>query len=67
MFQEFKFVEARIVESSVTLAVVTRYKREPFTVGKKAIKFCPAVDNRVCFNFRASTFKVNTGLSLEVS
>ena len=65
-FQEYKFAEVRLFDVDVTLAVVTRTRREQFVVGKRGGKFTSSVDQRILFAIKPTTFKSNTEISIDV-
>ncbi|ELU09375.1 hypothetical protein CAPTEDRAFT_221873 [Capitella teleta] len=64
--KEYKFVEVRLPNPNATLTVVTRTRRETFTIQKRGGKVNSSVDSRVCFSFKQSTFRTSSDITLEV-
>ena len=64
--KEYKFIEARISQCPVTLAVVTRIRRETFNVSRKGAKVIPNVDSRICITFKPAMYKNVTPVHVEV-
>ncbi len=65
LFQDLKFVQAE-VNSFTMLAVVTRYKRDYLTLGKRGGKIVSNVDSRITFAADRDTFRNKENFVLQV-